>query len=135
MSQIYSYSAEGYQVPDPSSNNQRSDRMKIAIPCKVDCIQSPLEDAFEISRHFAIYDTDNEMTEFITLNEFIDGGSAGLFFAKQLIDSGIDVVIAGRIAPAVEQAFKEVDIKIIPNQYGNISDIIVGYKIYQDKLI
>ncbi|MGA1792377.1 MAG: NifB/NifX family molybdenum-iron cluster-binding protein [Thermoplasmatota archaeon] len=109
--------------------------MKIAIPCKVDCLQSPLEDVFEQSRHFAIHDTDDGMTEFVTLNEFIDGGRAGLFYAKQLINSGIDVVIAGRMAPAIEQAFKEVNIRIIPNQYGNISDIIKGYKTFHDRLI
>jgi predicted Fe-Mo cluster-binding NifX family protein len=109
--------------------------MKIAIPCKVDCDRSPLEERFGRSRHFAIFDQDTSSCEFVTLSEFIDGGSAGLFIAKQLIDKGVDVVIAGMIGPNVEQAFREANIKIIPNQYGNISDILKEYRKYQDRLI
>jgi predicted Fe-Mo cluster-binding NifX family protein len=109
--------------------------MKVAIPCKVDCFQSPIEERFGISRHFAIFDQESGNTEFVTLSEFIDGGSAGLFIAKQLIDAGVDVVIAGMIGPNVEQAFREANIKIIPNQYGNINEILKEYAKYQNNLI
>lgn len=108
--------------------------MKVAIPCKVDCYQSPIEERFGMSRHFAIYDQEAGTTNFVTLSEFIDGGSAGLFIAKQLIEAGINVVIAGMIGPNIEQAFKEANIKIIPNQYGNVSDILNDYKQFQGNL-
>ena len=87
-----------------------------------------------MSRHFAIYDQETETTDFVTLSEFIDGGSAGLFIAKQLIDAGVDVVIAGMIGPNIEQAFKEANIRIIPNQYGNIADILKDYVKFQGNL-
>lgn len=109
--------------------------MKVAIPCKVDCHQSPIEERFGMSRHFAIHDNDTGSTDFVTFSEFIDGGSAGLFIAKQLIEAGVDVVIAGMIGPNVEQAFREANIKIIPNQYGNIIDILKDYQNFQGNLI
>jgi predicted Fe-Mo cluster-binding NifX family protein len=109
--------------------------MKVAIPCKIDCHQSPIEERFGMSRHFAIYDQSTGICDFVTLSEYIDGGSAGLFVAKQLIDAGVNVVIAGMIGPNIEQLFRESNIKIIPNQYGNISDILNDYKKFQGDLI
>jgi predicted Fe-Mo cluster-binding NifX family protein len=106
--------------------------MKIAIPCKVDCPTSPIEEKFGQSRHFAIYDPESKIIDFVTFPEYIDGGSAGLFAVKQLIASGVDVVMAGMISPHIVQAFEEADIKIIPNQYGNILDILNDFRRYRN---
>ncbi|MGA1822870.1 MAG: NifB/NifX family molybdenum-iron cluster-binding protein [Thermoplasmatota archaeon] len=102
--------------------------MKIAFPCKVDCPTSPIEDWFGQSRHFAIYDMDNDRLGFRTIDEFVDGGSEGLFAAKQLMESGVDVVIAGRIAPNLVQVLESAHIKIIQNQYGSVRDILLDIR-------
>jgi predicted Fe-Mo cluster-binding NifX family protein len=102
--------------------------MKIAFPCKIDCHTSPIEESFGQSRHYAIYDMDRDDLRFKTIYEYVDGGSAGLFATQQLIEYGVDVVIAGRIAPNLVQVLEKEHIKIIPNQYGNIRDILTDIK-------
>lgn len=102
--------------------------MKIALPCKIDCSTSPIEEWFGRSRHFAIYDVDKDDLRFRTIDEFVDGGSEGLFATQQLVEAGVDVVIAGRIAPNLIHVFEKEHIRIISNQYGNIGDILLDIR-------
>ena len=108
--------------------------MKIALPCKIDDPMSPLEERFGAARNFAIYDDSTRDLRFVKLNEFLDGGSAGLFLARQLIDIGVSVVVAGRIEPNVQQLLHEKNIRIIENQYGHITEVLKDYHRYGPRL-
>ena len=104
------------------------------MPCKIDDPSSPLEDRFGVARNFAIFDDSTRDLRFIKLNEFLDGGSAGLYLAQQLIDIGVGVVISGRIEPNVQQLLHEKNIQIIENQYGYITEVLNDYHRYGSRL-
>lgn len=103
--------------------------MKIAISAMNADINSTISSNFGRAPYFAIYDMENDSTEFID-NSKSTGLShgAGPQTVKSLFDLGVRAVFTGNLGPKAEASLQSAGMKAFLNVQGSIADVISRIK-------
>ncbi|HOK02007.1 MAG TPA: NifB/NifX family molybdenum-iron cluster-binding protein [Spirochaetota bacterium] len=105
--------------------------MKIAITAEDKRLESQMDSRFGRAKGFIIYDTDTKNFEYKDNSQNLNSSQgAGIQSAKNIIDSGADILITGNVGPKAFAALTAAGIKIFLSNsktiQGAINDFIEG---------
>jgi len=101
--------------------------MKIAIPCKFPDFKSPLEDCYDLSKWFLIYDPKKKNSYFFESIGNPVGRNAGTEVNIELLKIGVTVFIVREIGPRAKQIIDESNATVIENQFETLEEFLVDY--------
>ncbi|MEJ5363307.1 MAG: NifB/NifX family molybdenum-iron cluster-binding protein [Spirochaetota bacterium] len=74
--------------------------MKIAIPTRQNSLDSEIDERFGRAKGFIVYDSDTGTYEWVDNKQSVQSTQgAGIQSAKNVIDSGAEILIAGNVGP------------------------------------
>lgn len=103
--------------------------MRIAIPARQNSLDSAIDERFGRAKGFIVYDTDTETYMWVNNQQsFQSTQGAGIQSAKNVIDSGAEVLIAGNVGPKAYSILSASDIEIYICDVMPVSQAIAQYK-------
>lgn len=103
--------------------------MKIALPALKNSMDAEIDDRFGRAKGFIVFDTDTGTFEWVSNQQSINSPQgAGIQSAKNVIDTGADVLIASNVGPKAYSVLKSAGIEVYLCGVKPISQIISEYK-------
>ncbi len=110
-------------------NDQRGDRMKVAITTQGQTIDAGTDPRFGRAAGFIIYDLETD--EFVYKDNSVNLESAqgaGIQTAKNIIDSGAQTVITGNVGPKAFTTLQAAGVEIFLCSEPTVKEAIAAYK-------
>lgn len=103
--------------------------MKIAIPARQNSLDSEVYERFGRAKGFIIYDTDTGTHTWIDNKQSVQSTQgAGIQSAKNVIDSGAEVLIAGNVGPKAYSVLRASGVEVYVCNVMPVSQAIAEYK-------
>ncbi len=98
--------------------------MKIGIPTRGNDLSADVEQRFGRCPMFLIVDSATMDFHLVDNSAALMGGGAGVRAAQQVVDEGVDAVIAGEVGPKAYEVLDRANIKVYARVTGSARDAI-----------
>ena len=103
--------------------------MKIAIPAQQNSLNIEIDERFGRAKGFVIYDTDNGTHTWVNNTQSVQSTQgAGIQSAKNVIDSGVEILIAGNVGPKAFSLLRAAGVEVYICNMMTVSQAIDEFK-------
>lgn len=103
--------------------------MKIAIPARKDSLESEIDERFGRAKGFIVFDTDTGQYKWASNTQSVQSTQgAGIQSAKNVIDSGAEVLIAGNVGPKAYSILKASGVEVYICDLMTVAAAIDAFK-------
>jgi len=102
--------------------------MKICVSAMANSLDAQVDPRFGRCQYFIIVDSETMQFEAISnmASDAISG--AGIQAAQNIVNRKVDVLITGNVGPNAFQVLSSAGIKVVPNVFGTVREVVEGYK-------
>ena len=98
--------------------------MRIGIPTSGNDLSGEVEQRFGRCQRFLIVDSGTMDFHVVDNSALAMGGGAGVRAAQQVVDEGVEAVIAGEVGPKAYEVLERAHIKVYARVTGTVKDAI-----------
>lgn len=103
--------------------------MKIAITAQGNTLDSKVDPRFGRAKGFILYDTDNDSFEYMDNQQNLNlPQGAGIQSAKNVINSGAQVLLTGHVGPKAFTTLSASDIEIYSGAENTVASAVEDFK-------
>lgn len=98
--------------------------MKIGIPTRGNDLSAEVEQRFGRCPRFLIVDSGTMEFQVVDNSAFTMGGGAGVRAAQQVVDEGVEAVIAGEVGPKAFEVLERAHVKVYARVTGTARNAV-----------